>query len=155
MDVSKKKAWGLEEKILVVPVILALLATIGGFLAGFVGEGAAEFCNLLSYYLFAWVVAIGTSLGFREGTHMQIRVILNLLPAGIRKGLQALIEIINLAVVALFFVFSFQVFVSKIVGGAEETSDILTIFVYFAPIIGFAMSTVREVVRIMKGGKEE
>lgn len=81
--------------------LLAIMVTISfiNVLTRYFFKYSMAFTEELTVYLFVWVILLGTSMAFREGTHMAVTLFYSKFNKKIRKGLFILGYILS----AIFF----------------------------------------------------
>jgi len=93
-------------------LLLAIMVTIDflNVLTRYFFKYSMAFTEELTVYLFVWVILLGTSMAFREGTHMAVTVFYSKLSKGLRKPLFLLANILSaIFFIALFYFGSIEV----------------------------------------------
>lgn len=151
--------WGeLEENIMLIPLILSIVLTLIGFLLGIAGnKEATTLFNQLSYYCYSWLCCLGIGCCVHNNRYLRINLFGNIFPDSLKKAIGIFNEILGMVLLVALFVGSFFLVRQAMTTGAMD-SKIPTLplaVAYFAPLVGFALGIVRNVQRLMKGGKAE
>lgn len=147
----------LEDNVMLVPLFLSVVLTLVSFALQLFGEAAISaktFCVQASYYVFAWYICIALSCCIRDGKYISLRVISDLFPKSLQKGIAIINELLELFVIIIMFVFSFVIVkmavTEKLMNPAVPSVPVVV--AYFAPIVGFALSILRKIERFFKEG---
>jgi TRAP-type C4-dicarboxylate transport system permease small subunit len=125
-----------------------LLAVLWGVLTRYVTERPAVWTSELAGILFTWVVFIGTMTAFREGRHIRITLLTDLLPTPARRFLKLLADI----VVVVFLVYVTWLSIRMMQLGATRLSPVMRIpfsWVYLATVISFGAMSITSVLRLL------
>ncbi len=115
----------------------------------------------LARYLFIWLIYISISMGAKQMAHLKVEAFLGIFPKKLRPYVVILSEILVLLFAVIIVYYGFILLQRQISLG--QTSAALRIpmwIVYLAPVIGFAMTAVRQVqiivfrVKQLKSGGE-
>ena len=133
--VSKWCARVTTVAVIVIAVLLVLCLLVSIFFRYIIGY-ALSFPEELSMLLFAWLVLLAGSLGVREGFHVRLTFITNILPSIIRKVLVRLITL-GIMVFGGVLLYSGQDLVIRTAGDLSATIRYpIEILYYPAPICG-------------------
>lgn len=154
---ESKKKWfldGLEDNLMLIPLIVGGVITLAAFLARFISPEREVLFNQLAYYAFGWYVALVMATCVREKMYLKLDLVNQLLPAAGKKVLAVLNEILELIVICVIFVFSFKVVGQALSEGTVNAvaPQIPVAVAYFAPILGFGIAIVRKIERLLKEG---
>ena len=113
----------------------------------------------LARYIFIWMVFIGISYGAKQMKHLKIDVFLNVFPKKIRGFIVILADVIVLTFGGVV-VFAAYITVSKYlqVGTASPAMHIPYWFIHSAPMVGYALTIIRQVqtiiyrIKVLKSG---
>ncbi|GAA6207548.1 TRAP transporter small permease [Cognatishimia sp. WU-CL00825] len=128
---------------------LALLtgSVLWGVLTRYVTERPAVWTTELSGILFTWVVFIGAMTAMRDGRHIRVTLLLDILPDAAKKTLMTLGDLI----VAAFLIYVTYLSILMMGKGASRPSPVLDIpfsYVYLATAICFAGMSLTSVLRL-------
>lgn len=130
----------------------ALVALTGsvlwGVLTRYVTEQPAVWTTELSGILFTWVVFIGAMTAHREGRHIRVTLLVDLLPRPVRRAVRGLSNLI-LSAFLLYVTWLALLMMQK---GATRPSPVLHIpfsWVYLATVIAFAGMSLVSVLRLL------
>lgn len=129
---------------------LALLtgSVLWGVLTRYGTEKPAVWTTELSGILFTWVVYIGAMTAHRQGRHIRVSLLVDLLPPAPRRAVMLLADLLVLG----FLVYVTWLSVLMMQKGATRPSPVLDIpfsWVYLATVIGFAGMSVSQVARLL------
>jgi len=100
----------------------------------------------LARYCMVWLTCVGISTGVRQGSHIGVDALVNILPAGARKALRV---VTNVIVTGLYFYMT--VLSIEITLGIRETKQVSPAMqvpmyiIYSSLIVGMLLSTIRSV----------
>lgn len=153
---SSSQAFGLEEKLVLIPFGISILLTLISFVVKFFNPETAGVITTLSYYAYAWVCSIVASMCVRRDKHLQICLFDGVYSGLIAKLMNLISQVIGFLVCAGIFVGSFLLLKEALATGAMDAKvpQIPLALGYFAPVLGFGMALVRYALRVIKGGKE-
>ena len=100
MIVIKKISDALDavSKVVATAMAIALIViTTFGVIARYVFQSPLEWQNEVSVLLFAWMIFIGVSMGFKSREHIMLEFLIHSLPAKAAKLLSVLINLICIA----------------------------------------------------------
>ncbi len=128
---------------------LALLtgSVLWGVLTRYVTERPAVWTTELSGILFTWVVFIGAMTAMRDGRHIRVTLLIDLLPEAAGRWLTKIGEIIVLVFLVYVSYLSFEMMQA----GATRPSPALRIpflYVYLATAIAFVGMSVTSAMRL-------
>ncbi|MCD8010163.1 MAG: TRAP transporter small permease subunit [Lachnospiraceae bacterium] len=135
----------LEEYLMLIPLAIACVFTLLGFILQFINADTASVLNQYSYYAYTWIAALAFSYCAREGTHLSVNFVENKYPESIRNAWKLFNEIIGLIISIAIFIGSFMVISSAMGATGEEAVTLPLMITYFAPLVGFGLGTVRTV----------
>ena len=129
---------------------LALLtgSVLWGVLTRYVTERPAVWTTELSGILFTWVVFIGAMTAMRDGRHIRVTMLIDILPVTARNWITKAGEIIVLAFLVYVSYLSFKMMEA----GATRPSPVLRIpffYVYLATAICFVGMSVTSAMRLL------
>ena len=137
-----------ENAVSFAAITLLLGAVLWGVLTRYVTESPAVWTSELSGILFTWVVFIGTMTAFREGRHIRVTLLMDTLPAGLRRMLEIFADLLVIA----FLVYVTWVSVGMMSLGATRLSPVMRIpfsWVYLATVISFAVMSATAILRLL------
>lgn len=142
--------WARRAEQLVSFTALALLTgtVLWGVLTRYGTEKPAVWTTELSGILFTWVVYIGAMTAHRQGRHIRVTLLVDLLPAAPRRVVTWLADL----AVLVFLVYVTWLSVVMMQNGATRPSPVLDIpfsWVYLATVIGFAGMSISQVARLL------
>ncbi|KUF09865.1 TRAP transporter small permease [Pseudoponticoccus marisrubri] len=142
--------WLHRAKTLVSFSALAVLtgSVLWGVLTRYVTEKPAVWTTELSGILFTRVVFIGAMTAHRQGRHIRVTLLVDLLPGRVRRLLGLLADLATLAFLA-YVTWLSAVMMQK---GATRPSPVLDIpfsWVYLAAVIAFAGMAVTQALRLL------
>lgn len=141
--------WARRAEQLVSFTALALLtgSVLWGVLTRYGTEKPAVWTTELSGILFTWVVYIGAMTAHREGRHIRVSLLVDLLPRPARRAVMLLADLLVLG----FFLYVTWLSVLMMQKGATRPSPVLDIpfsWVYLATVIGFAGMAITQMFRV-------
>ncbi|SNS60459.1 TRAP transporter small permease [Antarctobacter heliothermus] len=142
--------WARRAERLVSFAALAALtgSVLWGVLTRYGTEKPAVWTTELSGILFTWVVYIGAMTAHREGRHIRVSLLVDLLPPALRRAVMLFADASVLAFLAYVTWLSFLMMQK----GATRPSPVLDIpfsWVYLATVIAFAGMTISQTVRLL------
>lgn len=148
MDVAGKWIRRIENLISFSALSALVLTVLWGVLTRYVTERPAVWTTELSGILFTWVVYVGAMTAFRDGRHIRVTLLVDILPSPVRL---ALLRIGDLLVIAFLF---YVTYLSALMmqKGATRPSPVLDIpfsWVYLATVISFAGMAVTSTARFL------
>lgn len=146
-------------------ICVALLTTMTSILAvqvfmRYVMQASLSWSEELARYLFVWLVYLGISYGAKIMRHIKIEAALSLFPKAWRPYVVILGDVIFWGF-AIFICATGYAIVKKqmMLGQTSPAMGMPMWFLYAAPVVGFALTTIRQtqtiVYRIKHLGKEE
>ncbi|WP_323764409.1 TRAP transporter small permease [Marinovum sp.] len=123
-------------------------AVLWGVLTRYVTERPAVWTTELSGILFTWVVFIGAMTAHREGRHIRVTLLVDLLPPQVRRALRKLAD----ALVLGFLMYAAWLSFVMMQNGATRPSPVLDIpfsWVYLATLIAFAGMSLTSALRLI------
>ena len=148
----KKGIWdNLEEYLLVAIIALITLLVLVSFVLQFVAPDQVAGMNQLSFYAYTWLVFLGVAVAIKNNSHIRIDIIYAQYPEGVKKAISLFIEILmGIFCVVLAFL-SVQRAIQAVQAGELNASIAIPVSVlYLAPAVGFVLSVVRYVERLIK-----
>lgn len=118
-----------------------------GVLTRYVTERPAVWTTELSGILFTWVVFIGANTAFRDGRHIRVTLLVDLLPA----KLASIIRVLSNLLIIAFLVGGAWLSIKMMMKGASRMSPVLDIpfsWVYLATVLAFSIMTITAVLRL-------
>jgi len=100
----------------------------------------------LARYCMVWLTCIGISTGVRQGSHIGVDALVNVLPAGVRKWLRVVTNIIVTVLYLYMTILSVEITL-----GIRETKQVSPAMqipmyiIYSGLIVGMLLSTVRSI----------
>ena len=158
-----KKIWDNLEEFIIVPLIFAMSVIIFiQVIMRYVFQNSLTWSEELARYLFVWLVYFSVSFTARRQKHIRIDAAINLYPKKLRPYVEILSEVIVLAFSIFIAVTGVTVF-NKIAwsGQMSPAMGIPMQFVYAAPMIGLALTAIRQIqtivqkVKALKNNTEE
>ncbi|UWQ19893.1 TRAP transporter small permease [Jannaschia sp. M317] len=126
-----------------------VLSVLWGVLTRYVTERPAVWTTELSGILFTWVVFLGAATAFRDGRHIRVTMLVDLLPEALAVWVRRLGDALVLAFLIYCTWLSF-VMMGK---GATRPSPVMDIpfsYVYLACAIGFAVMSASAALRLIR-----
>ena len=142
-----KKIWDNLEEFMIIPLIFAMSFIIFiQVIMRYVFANSLTWSEELARYLFVWLVYFSVSFTARRQKHIRIDAAINLYPKKMRPYIEILSEIIVLAFSIFIAVTGVTVF-HKIAwsGQMSPAIGIPMQFVYAAPMVGMALTAIRQV----------
>ena len=149
---EKKGIWdNLEEYLLVAIIALITLLVLVSFVLQFVAKDQVAGMNQLSFYAYTWLVFLGVAVAIKNNSHMRIDIIYAQYPEGVKKAISLFIE----ALMAIFCVVLAFLSVRRAIqvvraGELNAAIGIPVSVLYLAPAVGFVLSVVRYIERLIK-----
>ena len=143
---------------MLVPLALAILLTMIGFVLQFGGEAAKEkavLLNQLSYYAYTWVCCIGIGSSVKNHKYLSVTLFASKYPPLIQKFWKIVNEILGLVVISVMFFGSFLVLRTVLLENAtaKTVPGLPLAIAYLAPVVGYAIGFLRTIQRLVKGEK--
>ena len=142
-----KKIWDNLEEFIIVPLIFAMSIIIFiQVIMRYVFQNSLTWSEELARYLFVWLVYFSVSFTARRQKHIRIDAAINLYPKKLRPYIDILSEIIVLAFSIFIAVTGVTVY-QKIAwsGQMSPAIGIPMQIVYAAPMVGMALTAIRQV----------
>ena len=142
-----KKIWDNLEEFIIVPLIFAMSIIIFiQVIMRYVFQNSLTWSEELARYLFVWLVYFSVSFTARRQKHIRIDAAINLYPKKLRPYVEILSEIIVLAFSIFIAVTGVTVY-QKIAwsGQMSPAIGIPMQIVYAAPMVGMALTAIRQV----------
>lgn len=151
-----KKIWDNLEEFIIIPLIFAMSIIIFvQVIARYVFGNSLTWSEELARYLFIWLVYFSVSFTARRQKHIRIDAAINLYPKGFRPILEIISEIIVLAFSVFIAVTGVTVFHKIAWSGQMSPAIGLPMqFVYAAPMVGMALTAIRQLQCILQKIKE-
>lgn len=148
--------WARRAERLVSFSALVLLSgsVLWGVLTRYITERPAVWTTELSGILFTWVVYIGALTAHREGRHIRVSLLVDLLSPAPRRAVKLLADVLVLG----FLVYAAWLSLVMMQKGASRPSPVLNIpfsWVYLATLVGFAGMAVSQLFRLARGGCDD
>lgn len=129
-------------------VILLVMITVVSFLQVVIRKipwipaltWAEEFCR------FAWIWSVFLSLPYtiRRSSMLRVTVLLDAMPENVRKVLNIVVDVINLAAMALLFYYAFPVTIDRYLSAETSPAMLWPMWLMYASmILGFGLAVVR------------
>ena len=138
-----------EESILV--VLLALISSV--MMAQII---ARNFFNSMTWpeefsrYCYIWTVFLSLGYTIKKGNALKVGIVMDLLPQGVRRSIEILVNLIMLVLFVIFFRYSIiYTNIIKLAGQVSPAMRIPMWMMYLSTIIGFGMASVRMVQEII------
>lgn len=147
----------LEDNIILIPLILSVVLTLIAFVVQTVsGTEAAAVFNRLSYYAYAWVCSLGIAVCARDRCHVRVALLEKALPQQGKRIMGILGDLISLVILIGMLWGCWQVLDAALDAGTMDSvaTGVPVSIAYFAPVIGFALGTVRHIQSMVQGGKQ-
>lgn len=142
-----KKIWDNLEEFIIIPLIFAMSIIIFiQVIMRYVFQNSLTWSEELARYLFVWLVYFSVSFTARRQKHIRIDAAINLYPKKLRPYIDILSEIIVLAFSIFIAVTGVTVY-QKIAwsGQMSPAIGIPMQIVYAAPMVGMALTAIRQV----------
>jgi TRAP-type C4-dicarboxylate transport system permease small subunit len=126
-------------------LVIAVVLSIQVFMR-YVMDASLSWSEELARYLFIWLIYIGISYGAKVMRHIKIDAGLYLFPKAARPFVVIIGDLVFLAFCGVVIWYSYQLVLRQIM--IEQHSPAMNIpmwMVYAAPMVGFALTAVREV----------
>lgn len=148
MSTLGKWLYRFETLVSLSALTLLVLCVLWGVLTRYVTERPAVWTTELSGIMFTWVVFIGSMTAFRQGLHIRVTLLPDLLPAPVRTILNKAAEVISTAFLGYVTYLAFLMMQA----GQTRPSPVLDIpfsWVYLATVICFATMTLTSAARLV------
>lgn len=125
-----------------------VLSVLWGVLTRYVTEQPAVWTTELSGILFTWVVYVGAMTAFRDGHHIRVTLLVDMMPKQVHDTLLRIGNVIVLA----FLVYVTHLCFLMMQKGATRPSPVLDIpfsWVYLATVISFAGMSITSALRLL------
>ena len=147
-----KKIWDNLEEFFIIPLIFAMSIIIFiQVICRYVFQNSLTWSEELARYMFVWLVYFSVSFTARREKHIRIDAAINLYPKKLRPYVEILSEIIVLAF--SIFIAVTGVTVYHKIAWSGQMSPAIRIpkqFVYAAPMVGMALTAIRQLQCIVK-----
>lgn len=158
-----KKIWDNLEEFMIIPLIFAMsLIIFIQVIMRYVFQSSLTWSEELARYLFVWLVYFSVSFTARRQKHIRIDAAINLYPKKLRPYIEILSEIVVLAFSIFIAVTGVTVFHKIAWSGQMSAAMGLPMqVVYAAPMIGMALTAIRQIqcilqkVKNLKNSSEE
>ncbi|MBQ7103156.1 MAG: TRAP transporter small permease [Anaerotignum sp.] len=142
-----KKIWDNLEEFMIIPLIFAMSFIIFiQVIMRYVFANSLTWSEELARYLFVWLVYFSVSFTARRQKHIRIDAAINLYPKKMRPYIEILSEIIVLAFSIFIAVTGVTVYHKITWSGQMSPAIGLPMqFVYAAPMIGMALTSIRQI----------
>ena len=151
----KDRAYGLEEKIMLIPLAISVCLTMAGLVCKAAGKAEATvIANQLSYYSYTWLCCIGFGASVRTGKHLKIDIFGDKMPMKLQKFWKIVNEVLGFAIIVGMFIGSFLITKNAILTGQMDAKvpQLPLILVYTAPVAGFGIGLLRSIQKLLKKG---
>lgn len=147
-----KKIWDNLEEFMIIPLIFAMSIIIFiQVIMRYVFENSLTWSEELARYLFVWLVYFSVSFTARRQKHIRIDAAINLYPKKMRPYIEILSEIIVLAFSIFIAVTGVTVYHKITWSGQMSPAIGLPMqFVYAAPMVGMALTSIRQIQCILQ-----
>ena len=134
---------------LVLVIAMTFVNVVCRYVLGFIITPFEE----LSLILFVWLCYIGASVSYRSDGHIAIDAIYNLMPAGVKKGVDLFIDLVGTAT-CLYTTYLAWVICANL--GDKVTTLLRLPFVVYngAIVVSFALMSVYSVIKLTKRVKK-
>ncbi len=100
----------------------------------------------LARYCMVWLTFIGISAGVKQGSHIGVDALVNVLPAGVRKGLRILTSILVTGLYLYMTILSVEITLGiRETGQVSPAMQAPMYIVYAGLIVGMFLSTLRSI----------
>ncbi|MFP5406425.1 MAG: TRAP transporter substrate-binding protein DctP, partial [Gammaproteobacteria bacterium] len=145
-----------EEIIAGVALVIVVAAVCWGVLTRYVTEQPAAWAGEIAQIGFAWVVFLGAAAGFKYGMHISIDMAVVHLPAPLRRGAQALADVL----IMLFLVYLTWLAIRFNIEAWNDPTSVLRLprtVVYGSVLVGAACMAIRygQLIRHRRAGLPE
>lgn len=147
---------GLEENLMGVAVGIALVLMLASFfIQFFTTPETVAVVQQMSYYAYAWVVGFALSICGRDNIYLRVPMVEKYLPEAGQKVLYVIQNIASVIMLAALLVVYIQAVMQNITAGTMDSKApfVPLALCYVALAVGFSLANVRNIVRILKGGK--
>ncbi|WP_082224110.1 TRAP transporter small permease [Pseudorhodobacter wandonensis] len=137
-----------ENAVTFMALLMLVLCVLWGVFTRYISTQPAAWTGELSGILFTWVVFIGAATAFRDGRHIRVDLLVEMLPSRAAWALRLLADLIVVA----FLAYSTFLSVQMLMQGASRVSPVLRIpfsWVYLAPAIAFGLMTIAAALRLL------
>ena len=147
-----KKIWDNLEEFMIIPLIFAMsLIIFIQVIMRYVFHSSLTWSEELARYLFVWLVYFSVSFTARRQKHIRIDAAINLYPKKLRPYIDILSEIVVLAFSIFIAVTGVTVFQKIAWSGQMSAAMGLPMqVVYAAPMIGMALTAIRQIQCILQ-----
>lgn len=157
MNENKTRQYGLEEKIMLLPLAVSIMLTLGGFLVKFTGNTElVTAMKTMSYYSYSWIACIAVGYCVRENKHLRVALLSRFYTKSAKKIFGVFNQILILILMIVLFVGSFLItknaLMNRVMDAKVPMLPVATS--YFAPVVGFAFGIFRSIQKIMRGELE-
>ncbi|MFY0647623.1 TRAP transporter small permease [Sulfitobacter geojensis] len=138
----------LEDFVSFTALSVLVLSVLWGVMTRYVTERPAVWTTELSGILFTWVVFIGAMTALRDGRHIRVTLLIDILPTSVRAWVLRIGDLIVFAFLAYVAYLSI-VMMGK---GASRPSPVLDIpfsYVYLATAICFVGMSITSLLRLL------
>lgn len=111
----------------------------------------------LARYCMVWLTMVGISAGVKKGSHIGVDALINVLPAGAKRGIQILTNILVTVIYGYMTVLAVQITMGiQETGQVSPAMGVPMFIIYSGLIVGMAFSTIRsiQVTAKLAAGKE-
>ncbi|MGB5557680.1 MAG: TRAP transporter small permease [Paracoccaceae bacterium] len=137
-----------ESAVTFAALSVLVLCVLWGVFTRYISAQPAAWTAELSGILFTWVVFIGAASAFRDGRHIRVDLLLDLLPMRVARGVRFMAD----AAVVGFLAWATVLSVQMLLQGASRVSPVLRIpfsWVYLAAVLAFGLMTITATLRIL------
>lgn len=140
----------LESSICMVLLTLFTIILFIQVIMRYVFNASLSWSEEIARYMFIWMVYIGVSYGAKQMKHLKIDAFLSVFPKKARPYVMVIADVLVI-VFAVYVVLSASSMVQRIAKlGTQSTAlGIPMKYVYAAPLVGFALTAIRQVQAII------
>ncbi len=146
----------LEEYLLVFLIVVITGLVLVSFVVQFVNKDLVAGINQLSFYAYTWLVFLGVAVAVKHNSHMRIDILFAAYPAGVKKVIGAVNEVLMALFSIVLAVLSVQRVIQVMASG--ETNAVIGVpvaIIYMAPAVGFVLSVLRYFERLLRSRRKE
>ena len=149
---KKKGIWdNLEEYLLVAIIALITLLVLVSFVLQLAAPDQVAGITQLSFYAYTWLVFLGVAVAIKNNSHMRIDIIYAQYPESVQKAISLFIEILMAIFCVVLAFLSVQRAIQVVQAGELNAVIAVPVSVlYLAPAVGFVLSVVRYIERLIK-----
>lgn len=146
----------LEENLMLFFMAVVTVFILAGWVLNFVDKEQMAAANEIAIYAYTWFTFLAFGLSAKKGLFTKIDVLTSNYPAGLQKKLDIAIDVILFLLSVMFLVLGAQSFYLKLISGELNAKvGIPVAIVYLAPVVGFALASIRYIQLALTGSKKE